>query len=279
MKLAVFFLSFFALPIFVFGATVSVLPENIIQGDPVLIEVSATSTSKVFFSGVSVPVFNFKNKKEDALFGIDLNKTPGDYPLIVKFGNRQLYKSNIKVLPRVKKEAPLGIPERLGGNTVPSQNSLMKSLTAENFILSRLKTGAKVFWSKPFSAPLTDATVTDPYGYSRITGQYLIPHKGVDFRASIGTKVFAMNRGVVRLVRDWRVYGKTVVIDHGLGLQTLYMHLSKIYVDEGELVLPGQKIGLSGDSGYAETPHLHVSVKIGGISVDPIKFLQLFSLF
>ena len=142
-------------------------------------------------------------------------------------------------------------------------------------MLASLKTGNKAFWTRPFRMPLSNPIVTDSYGYVRQTGAYSILHKGVDFRAVVGTPVLAMNRGVVRQVHTYRDYGKTVVIDHGLGVMTFYMHLSKVEVHEGELVLPGQVIALSGMSGYAESPHLHVSVRIGGVSVDPVAFLNL----
>ena len=86
-----------------------------------------------------------------------------------------------------------------------------------------------------------------------------------------------MNRGVVRLAKTFRNYGKTIVVDHGLGVMTFSMHLSKIYVGAGELVKKGQLIGLSGETGYAAKPHLHLTVRIGGISVDPVVFLDFFS--
>ena len=98
----------------------------------------------------------------------------------------------------------------------------------------------------------------------------------MDLRAVKGTKVAAMERGVVRLAKTFDVYGKTIVIDHGLGVMTFYMHLSKINVNQGQLVTRGQIIGLSGDTGYAESPHLHITVRINNISVDPIEFLDLF---
>ena len=86
----------------------------------------------------------------------------------------------------------------------------------------------------------------------------------------------AMNAGVVSLAREFRVYGKTIVIDHGLGLQSIYMHLSNFKVKAGQQVKKGEPIGLSGSTGYALEPHLHVSVHIGGVSVDPVEFLGLF---
>jgi murein DD-endopeptidase MepM/ murein hydrolase activator NlpD len=85
-----------------------------------------------------------------------------------------------------------------------------------------------------------------------------------------------MNRGVVRLSKKLNTYGNTVVVDHGLGLMTMYMHLSKREVVEGQLVLRGQEIGKSGQTGYAEMPHLHVSIRIAGISIDPMKFMDFF---
>ena len=86
-----------------------------------------------------------------------------------------------------------------------------------------------------------------------------------------------MNRGIVRMAEETRNYGKTIVIDHGQGLMTMYMHLSKIYVNVGEMVKKSQKIGLSGMTGYVESPHLHISVRINGTSIDPIKFLELWN--
>ena len=85
-----------------------------------------------------------------------------------------------------------------------------------------------------------------------------------------------MNRGIVRLAKHFRDYGNTVIIDHGLGLMTFYMHLSKIQVNVGELVRQGHMIGLSGQTGYAAQPHLHLTVRINDVSIDPIKFMALF---
>ena len=68
--------------------------------------------------------------------------------------------------------------------------------------------------------------VTAPYGNSRKTGEYSIPHKGADYRAKDGTEIMALNRGVVRIAQTFRNHGKTIVIDHGQGLMSFYLHLS-----------------------------------------------------
>jgi murein DD-endopeptidase MepM/ murein hydrolase activator NlpD len=261
--------------------SISVLPaEAIIQGEPIFVSVSDiaknSSVKKMFFDDKALPVFSYSGKPS-ALIGIDLYKRAGDYKLLVEFSDGGKIEKVITIKAREKIEAPLGIPEKLGGNTKASQNNLVSTLSSENVVLASLRTGLKAFWTEKFRPPFSGAlVVTDGYGYTRITGNYSISHKGTDFKADIGTSVLSMNRGVVRLVRNFRNYGKTVVVDHGLGLMTFYMHLSKIKVNEGELVLPGQLVGLSGDTGYAEKPHLHLTMRIGGISIDPVKFMALF---
>jgi murein DD-endopeptidase MepM/ murein hydrolase activator NlpD len=255
---------------------ISVLPGTVLQGEPVLITITTgTPLESITFDGSRIPFFTYDGTPH-ALIGIDIKKKSATYPLIVQFKNGEKAEKTITITAREKVEAPLGIPEKLGGNTTSSVNMLISTLAAENATFIGLRTFARTLWTKPFRVPLnTDIVVTDPYGYSRQTVGESITHKGTDFRAEEGTRVRAMNRGIVRIARTYRDYGKTIVIDHGQGLQTMYMHLSKIKVNVGELVERGQVIGLSGMTGYAESPHLHVSVRISDISVDPMKFLEL----
>ena len=259
-------------------SVVSISPKVIIQGDPVMVTISSTSSpTKILFDDKNIPIFIYDGKPH-GLIAIDIYEKIGTHKVTVTFLNGEKITQPLLVTARVKIDEPLGIPEKLGGNTEAAGKSLISNLTKENAILNNLKTGAKAFWTKAFQAPLSSLIVTDLYGYNRKTGEYIIPHKGTDFRAKEGTKVYAMNRGVVRVAKTFTIYGKTIVVDHGFGLQTLYMHLSKIYVNEGELVLPGQVIGLSGSTGYAEEPHLHISVKINGISIDPEVFMKFFGI-
>ena len=256
---------------------VSITPEIVMQGEPFMVSgVDDFVIKEIFWNGKPVPVFVYQGIPR-GIIGVDLYQEPGDYKLKILFTNDSDEEPIVRVISREKVEAPLGIPQKLGGNTTSSATVLVNTLAEENAILTKAKTGAKAFWTVPFRLPLnTKIFVTDSYGYTRLTNGQSIAHKGTDFRAPEGTRARSMNRGVVRIAQTFRNYGKTVVVDHGLGLQTMYMHLSKIYVNPGELVLPGQIIGLSGSTGYAEAAHLHVSVRINGISIDPMKFLALF---
>lgn len=255
------------------------VPQSALQGDTV--RVTMTEAAKpadiaaATFEGKPVPVFSYQGDVT-ALVGIALNQKPGSYGFAYELSNGDMVGKLIRVQARTRPQEALGVPEKLGGNTQQAQTAVVNSLVAENAIISNLHSANQAFWSVLFRYPLRDASITDPYGFERQTGQYVIAHKGTDFRAPVGTSVVAMNRGIVRLARSFRIYGNTVIIDHGFGIMTLYMHLSKINVNVGELVRQGQAIGLSGETGYAEGPHLHISVHVGRISVDPIQFLSLF---
>jgi len=257
---------------------ISISPKTVVQGDPIMITITSTSSPiKIVFDNKNVPIFIYDNKPR-GLIAVDINQKTGVYEAQITFANGTKITQSVTITEREKIEEPLGIPEKLGGNTRVAGQNLVNNLAKENTILKNVKTGTKAFWTKPFKAPLTNLSITDSYGYNRKTGEYTIPHKGTDFHALEGTKVYAMNRGVVRIAKTFIAYGKIIVVDHGLGLNTLYLHLSKIYVNEGELVQPGQVIGLSGDTGYAEGAHLHLSIKINGISIDPEKFFEFFKI-
>jgi len=101
------------------------------------------------------------------------------------------------------------------------------------------------------------------------------PHSGVDISARAGDPVRASNTGRVVLARDLYFSGKTVILDHGLGLFTYYCHFSRIKVKRGEVVKKGDVIGLVGSTGRSTGPHLHWSVRIRENRVDPAALLNL----
>ncbi|MDH4285433.1 MAG: peptidoglycan DD-metalloendopeptidase family protein [Gallionellaceae bacterium] len=99
------------------------------------------------------------------------------------------------------------------------------------------------------------------------------PHAGLDVAVDTGTPVVAGGAGEVLAVGDYFFNGKTVFIDHGNGMITMYCHLDQIDVQEGQIVAKGQPIGLSGKTGRATGPHLHWSVVLNGAMVDPELFI------
>jgi murein DD-endopeptidase MepM/ murein hydrolase activator NlpD len=102
-------------------------------------------------------------------------------------------------------------------------------------------------------------------------------HPGIDISIEPGSKVFASGAGIVKEVNTRFIpkkgYGIYIVIDHGLGYETLYGHLSKTYVQKGQQVKRWDLIGLSGDTGKSTAPHLHYGVSVNGIERNPFNFL------
>lgn len=254
-------------------------PEKLEQGDPAIIVVEGLTTTKNIksFTLGDRPFYFFLYKGYvTAFFAAKLDEPTGNLPLTLTFKDGKQIKGNLVIDPRKVVKGAFNIPEKLGGNTRESINTLIRTLAGEGKVINSLPSTKEVLWTEDFRAPLDSMVIDDPFGYTRVISNFTMPHKGTDYEADIGTKVFAMNKGVVRLTTEFRNYGNTIIIDHGSGVQTVYMHLSKIDVKEGQSVEKGQLIGLTGDSGYADHPHLHLSIRIWEISIDPEKFLKIF---
>ena len=108
---------------------------------------------------------------------------------------------------------------------------------------------------------------------SILNGQPRSPHSGADFRSAAGTPIKAPNAGRVVLAGDRYFTGNTVIIDHGLGLFSLFAHLSEVSVKEGDSVQSGEVVGKVGATGRVTGPHLHWSVRLSGARVDPLSLL------
>lgn len=99
------------------------------------------------------------------------------------------------------------------------------------------------------------------------------PHNGVDIDAAQASAVWAAKEGRTLYSGTMTGYGNVIILDHGNGVSTLYAHLSKILVNQGDTVKKGEVIGLVGSTGWATGPHLHFEVRVGGVPKDPLLFL------
>lgn len=131
-------------------------------------------------------------------------------------------------------------------------------------------------WRGRFTRPVAATEPPAGFGARRIlNGQPRAPHSAVDYTAPSGTPVVAANGGRVALVAEFFFLGRLVVLDHGLGLYTLYSHLESASVGVGDRVDRGQTIGAVGATGRATGPHLHWGVQLGGARLDPLALLAL----
>jgi len=153
----------------------------------------------------------------------------------------------------------------------------MKRVDAETQLKAKLfDAGApQPLWTGNTRAPV-NAAPTDSFGTRRMfNGKLASIHKGMDFHAQNGTPVRAGNSGAVVLAQSLYYEGNCVIIDHGLGLFTISMHLSRIYVRESQRVARGQRLKLSGATGRVTGPDPRWAVRWQGAFLDPAKLLQM----
>jgi murein DD-endopeptidase MepM/ murein hydrolase activator NlpD len=130
-------------------------------------------------------------------------------------------------------------------------------------------------WRGHFRLPRS-SRITSRFGSARVyNGEVKSRHLGTDFAGAVGTPVRAAGRGVVALIANFYLAGRSVYVDHGGGLVTTYFHLSRVEVVEGDTVVAGQRIGRVGQSGRVTGPHLHWAARYGIIPVDPMSLLEL----
>lgn len=281
--IALVMLGWLAIPATAATWSVHAAPVGLVNGGPVLFRVKTTVRMESLsgkWVGHEVPfTFDRTSKTWFALAGVGFETLPGQYALELS-GQRQTgdpvtftQKFAIRAASYPKIRAQLTVE---GKFTEPTPEQL-KQIDADQKVkedyLSRVTPDRE--WDGNFAAP-AHADVSDVYGSQRIfNGKAQRPHYGLDYRVPSGTPVEAMNKGTVLLARPLYFEGNCVVIDHGQGLLTLYLHLSEIKVKEGENVTRGQQIGLSGGTGRATGPHLHVAVRWQGTYLDPARLMQL----
>ncbi len=211
-----------------------------------------------------------------ALAGVDLETKPGKYPLSLtglSRGRTLAFESRFSVGKELYKTVTISVPKRF---TEPSPEELQDIARSKE-----IKTKAfghmepQRLWDGSFRAP-AHARISDVFGVHRMTnGVVQSIHQGLDYAVPAGTVVTALNRGTVILAQPLYYEGNFIVIDHGQGLMTLYLHLSEFKIKEGDSVEAGQAIALSGGTGQATGPHLHLAVRWQGIYLNPAMLLTM----
>jgi murein DD-endopeptidase MepM/ murein hydrolase activator NlpD len=280
-------LCFFVTPAFSADWTVHAQPTRLVNGAPVLFQVKPParlgSLNATWLGHELSFSFDAKSKTWFTLAGISLETAPGTYPLELagetvagKLASQKISFSRKFLVAKGKYpkiEVKLSVESKFTEPSPEQQKQIQGGQEIKKDYLSRVTPERE--WSGKFAEPAV-AAISDVFGSQRIfNGKTSSPHLGLDFRVPSGTPVEAMNEGTVLLARPLYFEGNFVVLDHGQGLLTLYLHLSEFKVKEGDHVKRGHVIGLSGGTGRATGPHLHVAVRWQGTYLDPAKLIQL----
>lgn len=232
------------------------------------------------FLGRSVSFFSDTRPEEPngvvGLLGIDLQDEPGIHELTVEAKTEEQSQTmtyRVQVLKEQFHVERLTLPK----NKVDlDRKSLARWKAEQTQVQAVLANDSHTkLWQGAFVEPVAGKR-TGIFGSVRImNGQARNPHNGEDIGAPLGTEVVATNDGMVRLTVDHIFSGKGVFLDHGLGLYSMYFHLSEVLVKEGDIVKGGEIVGKVGATGRATGPHLHWGVKLNGARVNPYALLDL----
>lgn len=256
-------------------------PVRLVNGSPVLLRVTPPVRLQslagkwlqhdVFFS------FDPKSKTWNGLAGVSLETPPGVYTLqltgTIAGGKEISFQKKITVKRAVYPSIAVTVARKFTEPNTEQVQEITKDKTIKEDAFARVT--AERQWSGEFDPPV-NARVSDGFGTQRkFNGKVLSTHQGLDFAVPTGTPIAALNAGTVLLARPLYFEGNCVVLDHGQGLLTLYLHLSEFKVKEGDKVERGQVIGLSGSTGRATGPHLHIAIRWQGVYLNPATLLTL----
>jgi murein DD-endopeptidase MepM/ murein hydrolase activator NlpD len=162
-------------------------------------------------------------------------------------------------------------------NLAPEIEAL-HSTPEEMALLKTFKEGIsdQRYWQDPLAAPVTGC-MTSPFGVKRLhsgkpTGEY---HGGVDQRSPEGEPIRAVTAGTVTFSKHFNVLGNAVGIDHGQGLESMYLHMSRLVATPGATVQRGDILGYAGSTGRSTGPHLHWVLYVNGMNVNPAQWIKL----
>ena len=210
------------------------------------------------------------------VIGVDLDTSAGDYPVEVTMtyadGRVVTQPESVEVLGKSFPTTELTVAPGFVQLSPENQERAARESREIGAVYATLTPAAH--WTEPFIVPIPGARGGRNFGHRRIfNGEPRAPHSGADLSASTGTEILASNAGRVVLAKDFFFNGNAVFIDHGLGLYTMYLHLSEILVDVGDFVERGQVVGLAGATGRVTGPHLHWGARILDARVDPFSLL------
>ena len=251
------------------GLTTHLDPQKVIQGEVIKLAGGAECTHARLLDK-TVPLFRQADGLQAGLMPVPVLTTPGIYSLdFLDANGTVLEKQPVTVLNAHYHRENISIAPAIAG-LKPSPG---EQKTVGNF--EKLVSDAR-YWEEPFSAPVPGC-ITSPFGSLRehngkLTGSF---HAGVDQRGEAGTPIHPITPGVVKLVEKYNLRGGTVAIDHGQGVETIYLHMSAFNAREGQHVTTADTIGYVGSTGRSTGPHVHWTLYVHGEAMNPKQWMTL----
>jgi len=258
------------------GLEVDFSDSRLAQGELALVHlkgpVSGAPISGNFKGGETIIVKSKKGRGAWAIVAADLESEPSTYYIIFKKGEKKI-STSLRIVSGEFGTDRITLPPEMVEFDKKTLARIKREKETLNAVLAA--SSKRRLWSGPFIMPLK-GRISGAFGQRRIlNGSPRSPHGGLDIAAPAGRPIVAAGGGRVAYVGKFFFYGNFVVLDHGLGLSTLYAHMSSTLVKKGQLVKVGQPLGRVGATGRATGPHLHFAVRVGKARVSPTGFIGL----
>lgn len=215
-------------------------------------------------------------KEWSTVLGIDLDLKAGDYTgevRVTKAGVVEKRNVTLTVMAGNFRTQRLTVPDTYV--ELSPENGERAAREAKEIEEIHNTISGEALWTAAFVVPIPGG-VGSNFGSRRVfNGESRNPHSGADLRAATGTRIRSTNRGRVVLAKNLFFTGNTVIVDHGLGIYTLYAHLSRIDVKKDAIVERAQVVGLAGATGRVTGPHLHWGARVQNARVDPFSLINM----
>jgi len=244
------------------------VPEKPEQGQ--VIKVTSDQATSAKLNGRTITLFPQPDGPALGLMPVPTLAKPGKYQLdFLDTGGAVLHSTEITV------EDAYYPRENL---TIAPSISTLKPSPGEQATVGKFReeVTAERYWKEPFEPPVPGC-VTSPFGSTRLhngklTGDF---HAGLDQRGAAGTPIHPITPGVVKIVQKWNLRGGTVAVDHGQGVETIYLHMSAFQAKEGQQVTTNDVIGYIGSTGRSTGPHVHWTMYVNGVPVNPGQWMKV----
>ena len=274
-------LMYFALVVAVLTCTTSafaihadIQPRNVFPGDAFMVrlwDISPSRTASVSIDGAEIPLEGCGEGCALGIGAVGIDTAPGEKSVIINSGPYRLTLTLSVRKPNFP-EMRLKLPQ---DKVSLGPEDLARAKKEEEKLKEIWHQISPQLFQGDFILPLPNP-VSAVFGAKRIINDQTVSvHRGIDLMGKQGEIIRAANYGRTVLAEELFFGGNTLIIDHGAGIYTVYMHLDRFAVNRGDLVAKGDIIGFVGSTGRATGPHLHFGVKILSINTNPLSLTKL----
>lgn len=257
-------------------------PDTVGDGEAFLVEFGADGLRQVsiLWRGKTLNIDPAKSRRPgvaQALLPVPLDEKSRTLPLSMTAtwadGRTERFSADMKVSKRAYPVQKLKVAQKYVTPPADMQAKIKKDRAEMQAALAT--SVSEQHWSVPMLRPVP-GQITSLFGLRRVfNNQPRSPHRGLDLDGKQGDPIGALDNGIVVLVAEQYYGGNTVVVDHGLGVFSLYLHLSSFNVTKGQRISRGDVVGYVGKTGRVTGPHLHLSLSVQGVSVNPVPCLDM----